>query len=359
MVITDDQILQRVAARSPFANNRNISTPVSVEWRISRVERNSTASLQRLDSLPLELLHQCVEYLDLASIRNFSQVSLRANSIVHSLRKLAILLKIASIAIDVLVQTETIKLHSLDSLYTALHITACVSCGCYGPYLHIFSGERCCQTCFELNQSLWMISLQTAKECFGLTNQQSKALPVMRTIPGLYHLYHPPRIHNKIVHLTSVRAAKELAIRINGPIDDTDINPPFNQFIMRYLKLALWMWYLKATLQPLSEEQHLSFVEALKPQDPYFGMGGVHFASVVNRRIELGWWCRTCQEVFQKFIHHKLEPDVLARLVPEGRRAKRYLEVMASRAWSEAAIIEHAKRTHLYDMLDDVNVGSS
>lgn len=60
-----------------------------------------------------------------------------------------------------------------------------------------------------------MIPLALAGDGFDLTQQESKALPTMRSIPGTYSIQSRKTRHQTI-RLTSLKAAKELALRVHG-----------------------------------------------------------------------------------------------------------------------------------------------
>jgi hypothetical protein len=344
----DEQLLLQRSQGPDHIRDSVISATGLRAWKFPTVQSGRPSSLGKLDSLPLELLHECMIYLDLMSLARLCRVSLRGAVVVKSALPLRNYAAAAGDSLTVLAHARILGLHSVVKLYAALHSDRCVSCGAYGAFLHILSAERCCFMCLVFNQSLRMISLPAAKECFSLTNQHLKSLPFMWSIPGEYSL--PDHTSQKrSIRLACVRAVKELAIKVHGSLEalaerhplDAEPLPRFPPF-----KAALYRWYRQAPLQQLSLDPLIMPLSGSRPRDPYGGMGALYFPSLLGGSIENGRWCLECELAYDKYVFDEMEPSVLARIVPEGVDADQYLMRMQYRAWSTAEFIEHAKHTH-------------
>lgn len=63
-------------------------------------------------------------------------------------------------------------------------------------------------------------------------------------------------------------------------------------------------------------------------------------------RWKYGLWCIGCDLLYEKYEVEELEPDVLARVVPQGGNANQFMMRMQYRAWSRVDFIRHAKQSH-------------
>jgi hypothetical protein len=108
------------------------------------IHRKRQSSLGQLDSIPLELLHECLAYLDIVSLQRLFRVSLHGNLVAGSLPLLKKLAQATRNALDVLSKARLLGLHSINTLYAALQSDRCISCGSYGPFLLLLPAQRCC-----------------------------------------------------------------------------------------------------------------------------------------------------------------------------------------------------------------------
>ena len=348
MSASDDEVIQRLSHRSKWVLESVISAE-SPERRYTHIQRECRSSLGQLDSIPLELIHECLAYLDVLSLQRLSRVCLRGRLTVESLPELRSLTKAGGNTFEILARAHILGLHSVDTLCIALHSESCVSCGFYGPFLQLLSAQRCCFSCLVINQSLWMMSLPACKASFGLTSEQCERLPVMWSIPGTYRLPGSYGSKSRLysIRLTSVRAAKELALKVHGSLEALESIHPLNPEAVPPPQLALWSWYREAVLQPDIRDPCLANDIGIRPTDPYGGMGAISFPSLLNGRVEQGHWCLGCEFAYQQYELDEMSYDWLARLVPSGCDAEQYLRSMQYRAWPMAGLLQHAKQYHI------------
>ena len=315
------------------------------------------SSIGELDILPLEVLHASLLYLDLQSLSRFLRVSRQAKAVVESLPVYRDLLLSAGHVFTVLKRTGVISLHSAATLHTALRSEQCVSClECYGPFLFLLSAERCCYTCMARNQSLWMIPLTIARECFHLRPRDLKKLPTLWSIPGTYSVEHSVS-RKRAIRLTSVRAAKDLALRIHGStaalalylaknahgLGAADANSNLDKTSNK--RLYYLRWLRAAPMEPLpAGYENPGLTVGNVPNDRFCGMGCVAFPSLSKREVENGIWCRGCELTNNPFSPQSRFNNRLASdSAPQGRKAHQYLRDLQYRARSQTDFLEHAK----------------
>ncbi|KAF1952920.1 F-box domain-containing protein [Byssothecium circinans] len=343
---SDDEIFLSLAHRPRYIIDGVISVDESTKLVFTTIQRECRSPLGKLDNLPLEVLHESFRYLDLQSLLRLSCVSLRGKAVVESLPVYRDLAKSAGHTFEILNRARILSLHSVTTLHAALHSERCISCCAYGAFLLLLSAERCCFLCLVVNQSLWMISLPLAQECFGLTKQQLKALPIMWSIPGKYCVPRS-KSRQRSIRLTGVKAAKELALKVHGSLEALAMKYPLNPLDLPPFKIDMLTWYRQAPLCPLSQDPHTINDVGVRPDDGFCGMGAIPFPSLLNGGTEQGLWCQGCELTYEEYAIEGMDLTTLSRLVPQGCHAKHFLLRMQYRAWSKADFLQHAKHYHL------------
>ncbi|KAF2430640.1 F-box domain-containing protein [Tothia fuscella] len=340
-----ENLISHLSHRPRYILRGHISIGDDVKLPISKVQREPQSSLGLLDDLSLELLHAILNYLDLQSLSRVVRVSLGGKAIVESLPAYRDIACAAGYIFQTLSDTRLISVHSAATLQAALHSDRCISCGQYGAFLFLLSAERCCFACFSYNPSLWLISLAFARNCFNLTRQQIKDLPTLRSIPGKYYVRRNiSRL--RPIKLTSVKATKELAIKVHGGVDVMSISQATESLTATNRRPPNAIWYHNAPLKPYSQD--ILTVKGIgdAPTDEFGGMGSIAFPSMSGSVIENGLWCRGCERTFELFRGQQIDRDVVSRLVPPGCDAFQFLNSLQYRARSEADFLEHAQ--HCY-----------
>lgn len=341
-----DSIIQQLSHRPEHILEGVISAdPAFCRPKSTPIRRKAMSSLGRFETIPLELLHECLGHLDVLSLQRLSRVCLHGKRVVESLLQLSTPMEATRDTLVILNRAQVLGLHSVNALCAALSSDTCISCDAYGPFLHLLSAQRCCFLCVMANQSLWMVSVPTSKLCFGLKEKQLRKLPVMWSIPGKYRV---PRSRSRLqsIRLTTIKAAKELALKKCGSLEAFEKACPFHPDDFPPFKVDLWMWYRNAPLHAYVPDACVVDDGETRPKDPYAGMGAVHFPSISAGQVEQGLWCRGCQAAFEKYFEDDMDDDTLARLVPRGCDPERYLHRAQYRAFSKSGFVEHAKLFH-------------
>lgn len=347
MSYPDEDIIQRFSHRPQHLLDGVISTSNIPPLTSTPIERKCHSSLGQLEVLPLELLYECFAYLDTQALQRMSRVNLRGNEVVNSFPQLKKIRTIVGEPLQVLARARILHLHSVNTLYAALESEKCISCGAYGPFLHLTLAVRCCLPCLESNQSLWMTSIPNVKACFGLTGADLNRLYAMQSIPGQYQTATIGLLcsRKRSVRLTSVAAGKHLALERFGSLERLEAMHPKLDFYSEYCRL--YACYREAPLEYYAHDPYRPNAVVDRAHDPYPGMGAVHFPSLIGGRLEQGLWCKECElaNVDQHF--GRLGVLLASSLFTPGYHATRYmLEQLKRRAWTEAAFLEHVKTYH-------------
>ena len=167
-----------------------------------------------LGILPLELLNAVLLDLDLQSLTVLRRVSQRSR-----------------LAVDVLPQYQSIRLHgpellraslslrlsdstTLSQLYGALTTASCFLCGEFGAFIYMLSCSRVCLLCVEQRPELLPLSLSHAKHKYGLNRKAVSSLPTLRSLPGVYSQSFTKHRNRKA--LVDPTAAEEAGLALHG-----------------------------------------------------------------------------------------------------------------------------------------------
>lgn len=302
--------------------------------------------------LPVELLHELLEKLDLHSVARFSRVSIQARTAAQSLPGYRDLLSHAPHALEALGQTRMVRHHTASQLIAAFRTEQCTICSAFGPYLLLPTCERVCWPCLRRNRTLRVISRETASEVFGLSEEQVRQLPTILTIPGIYGLAQEPNPYRH--KLVSVRAAIELAISVHGSLESlseavrdrtyTEIRADEYRDLQVALELVVCGKY--DALFTIREDRDMF---SLGPEDRYFGMASIPFPSLTSSHlVEDGLFCNGCRWMSTKRPRFSgLFPEsAVDHVVPSGCDPHWVLSGLKRRAYSRIGFLEHIK--HCY-----------
>lgn len=346
--------------------NKVIRINKSAKPAFTAIRHGHALALGRLGKLPLELIHECLGHLDIQSLWQLFRVCCGGHAVVKTLSGLKKLVQHCNYLFKVLVQTQTLGIHSLNTLVSVLESERCVSCGAFGAFLLVLTAERCCSACLHANQSLWLTSLSLAKRAFGLTDEQLKELPTMRRVPAKIYWVNGISsgsiadydVEEPWLLLTSVRAAKEKAITVYGSIEALESEQPLVYGgLDDYRDYYVAIRHRKAPLAPLSQDPLMT---VFFRKDPFAGMGAVPFPSLVNGGVDHGTRCLGCKTqcfTYRRILRSSsrnltveewrgtfgLNAHEWASLVPEGCDIAKYLYRMQFRVWSKAGLVQHVR----------------
>ena len=116
-------------------------------------------SLGCLDVLPLEMLHEICQLLDIKSLFRFRQVNLRAQDVVCAIRIYRIIITYALETLCASLRTHIASWFILRDLFDVLCARDCPLCGSFGGFIFFPTFTRCCFPCIKTAPQLRLVSL--------------------------------------------------------------------------------------------------------------------------------------------------------------------------------------------------------
>ncbi|RMJ07871.1 hypothetical protein CDV36_012528 [Fusarium kuroshium] len=285
--------------------------------------KSPTQSLGMLDTVPSEILLSILEYLDFQSLCRLTLVCLRGKLAVESMRAYREMRLYAGNVLAALGKTRLIKYHSAALLRQTLHSSRCVSCFDFGGFLFLPTCERVCFECLYHNQGLHMMTPNTAKKCFDLTDRQLKSIPTLFSIPGTYNVRNLIS-RKRVFRLVCVKQAKQLALQVHGSPESVakiiPKAPPRGIETNEAETKEYWMLrgFHEAPLEPPGCDLSLLPPKEEAPDDEFGGMAAIRMPYLSNKSLDHGRLCRGCQLLLHLHDNGKLPLRVLRSLVPEG-----------------------------------------
>lgn len=235
----------------------------------------ATASISTgaLNRLPLEVIHNILGCLDIATIGSFRCLSWSTRLLVDLFPQYRNLAIHASSVLRVLYSTNLASTYTVGQLYAVLTNDRCICCEAFGPYLSLVTCERCCISCIY-DPKIAPITLSTAVSVFGLSKSEiEKKIFVVTTLPGIYTIGR--REWKRKMKAVSVAKVLALAVkRINKtPFREEDVT--------KFNKKAR-----NLTRNPIRHLNHPITFMVLTP---------IPHLNNRDHRTELGIWCRGCE----------------------------------------------------------------
>ena len=355
---TSERLIGLFAFRPRYIINGQITIAESAA--VTSIERKTdpSGSLGILDTLPLELLHAIFAMLDFKTLSHIQKTCLRGISVIESLREYRDMIEHAPKALAALGRTRLIHYHSATALHAALLSADCQSCGEYGPFLHLPTCKRCCYQCLWKHPRLWVIPISQVKSCFGITNNQLKRLPVMRSIPGRYSVRNSVSRRQRI-RLLCVETAKRLAIEENGDDEwmDSELESKYTNALLSSKDYHNYKWLQAAPLQSPNPGFAARSLNRCRTSDEFCGMASLPFPYLtVTNAINEGYWCLGCELTYRQWSSGKLNIGDVSHLIsPRSTRlVDDQLRELAQRARSSAGLLEHLPRCIRGRSLDEM-----
>lgn len=297
------------------------------------------SSVGALDRLPTEILQELLNHLDVRSLLRFSQTCYRANGLVGSLSSYRNLLNHAPDALAALSRTKIIHWHSISQLHTVLRSPRCETCPGYGAFLFLPTCDRVCWQCLQFRKERLVVLRVIAGKALGLTEEDQKLLPLMRTIPGRYGIRQLEYDQTISPNLVAVVHAMELAISRYGSWErvretlSEQVTTGKGGFSSKQLQALLRSDdYFDADLVP---RRGTSLVGR------YFGRASILFPSLTRSdQVEYGHWCRGC-----KWISDQRDPTI-DQIVDDHANPYRELLRMERTAYSLDEFLRHIEHCH-------------
>ncbi|KAI0439498.1 hypothetical protein F4803DRAFT_44829 [Xylaria telfairii] len=292
-------------------------------------------SLGPIGNLPVELLFEVLEFLDFQSLMRLMRVSLQWKMAVEALPAYVALTTHAREELNTMGLTGIIKHHTASALHRALLSQKCASCFEFGGFLFLPTCERICFVCLMHNQAYWMLSIWQARECFSLTEEKLRTLPVLQAIPGSYFV-GSQQTQRCSIPLVSVKQAKQLANEVHGSARMTAIKYVESK---PFARSTVYQRFHHAPLDPPGCDLSRVRLKAPPEDDDYCGMAAIRFPYVRAGHADVGRLCRGCEYISRNF--DSLPDAVKVQAVPPGVDKKTPLCAISTRLRSRRGFIQH------------------
>ncbi|KAI9719372.1 MAG: hypothetical protein M1812_003443 [Candelaria pacifica] len=149
-------------------------------------------NLGLLSLLPLELLHEIFEILDIQTLHAYRFVNHLAKRTVESLPSYRLIYTHAREALHAILKVCIASHFTITTLSSVLRTNTCCICSSLGDFLYLPTLSRCCSACL-FDRTGWSDELLTmrareAKLLCGLSDAQLTTLvPIVKTSPASYH----------------------------------------------------------------------------------------------------------------------------------------------------------------------------
>ncbi|CAF9935144.1 hypothetical protein IMSHALPRED_010123 [Imshaugia aleurites] len=152
--------------------------------------QEATASLGRLDRLPLETTQNILSNLDLGTLTLLRSISRRTNLLVDSLPAYQKVVTHCPNGLRALLSTRAAQYFTAYDLYNALRAQDCFLCGRFGAFLYLLECQRCCWQCLTSSKNLLPITQASAQSLYRFDAQTLAKIPAALNIPGSYGPKH-------------------------------------------------------------------------------------------------------------------------------------------------------------------------
>jgi len=171
-------------------------------------EKQDTATLGNLKTLPVELIKMILLDLDLPSLTTLRRVNRRTRLTIDTLLQYSEIIRYASNSLRAALSIKVGASISCRQLYTELCSQECVACGRFGAFLYLLTCSRVCYVCLVEDPRFLPLTPKHARIAFGLSSYETDKLPTAITLPGIYsHNSKMCRTRLSLVDRTSSRLA--------------------------------------------------------------------------------------------------------------------------------------------------------
>ncbi|RFN49470.1 cyclin f-box [Fusarium flagelliforme] len=195
--------------------------------------RSPDVGLSSLDRLPLELLRDVLSRLDMHSLFQIRQTSLRSREAVDSLKEYQMIVLHGLNLYCALLRTQLASDISLLDFYDVLCTKTCSIFGQFGGFVSLLSWARCCFRC--ITKSVPRVRVRTfagVQKQFRLTQTGREQLRSIKTLPGTYTMSRSEYEGGITIvsHQQALLISQEplYALKRAGPPNRRLRNPKFN-----------------------------------------------------------------------------------------------------------------------------------
>jgi len=262
----------------------------------------ASISIGDLSLLPLEVIHNVLDHLDISTIGSVRCLSRHSRLIVDMFPPYRDLTTYASSVLCVLYSTHLASTYSIGQLYSVLTNDRCVCCDAFGPYLLLTTCERCCFSCLY-DPKMAATTLSNAASAFGLSKIEiGKKIPIITTIPGIYTIERTER--KRILKVVSVRKVLDLAL---GKQNKTQSEAEREDF-------------------PNLNKRARDLIRHYNDPIRFMVSTPIPYRNTRDHSTELGVWCRGCELVWYRSSSLRWSNDCYKRVLDTAYLKEEYLK---------------------------------
>ncbi|KAJ4127836.1 hypothetical protein NW768_008114 [Fusarium equiseti] len=255
-----DEILRVCTYHRSEYDNLLVKTPkakLQAPFIQSTFDTPAFATLGDLDRLPQELIYMALKELDIVSYLKFRGVNHRARDLATAGHHYTVIVNHALTGLKALLRVQTAQRFTLSHLYQTLVNPKCKYCRKFGPFLSLFTCERCCFTCIEISAQLGALAIPAPKffcQTVKLSRAQIERVcePKLRVASGSLYAVEPwPKV-KKPRYLVRCKDALPKLRELNSKIRSRDMElAPEHQTVLdvehmycfRYMASTAFPWY--------------------------------------------------------------------------------------------------------------------
>ena len=338
-LLADEEVIRRYShAIEPQSTGMVFASPPPY---LDSHREPRTSALGNLDCLPVRILENILQHLDFLSLSRFSAVSFRGEDIVRQLPACRDLTIHCPSTLAALAKMRLLPYHSVATIVSALHSSACAGCGSFAAYLFLFTCERACWTCLHRDSRFWAIPRPDAGRCFKLSHAQLRTLMVARSIPGQYEMGISIS-RRGVQSLVSVRDARDLALEVHSNGSRTAYRESLTA--PRYTPKNVVYW-------THLHEHGDSGCESPRTENFSNGMASIMFPVLEDDSVIKPLWCMGCDLAYK--YRSTFSYEIIEIVVPEGEDAELWFKEPARREWAPDEFLEHARNCIWVLMAED------
>jgi hypothetical protein len=141
--------------------------------------------LGSLDRLPLEVLHDIISDLDIATVHSFKGMNRMAYRVVNAHPQVQLLISESQPVLHGLFAVKLAHTVTVEALFDELSKNpVCVECGDFGGYLYLLTLERACLWCLGATDRFRVVRETVAPTKFGLSPDALRRIPHIESFPA-------------------------------------------------------------------------------------------------------------------------------------------------------------------------------
>jgi len=184
-----EELVRTVARPKLELRNSFIKYPFHQEPQKLQIASRSAFSVTfgSLGNLPVEVLDEIIDYLDLSTLAVFRSLCSTAKNAVDHYPPYRDVVKYAPKQLQIIQNTGLGQYFVIREVHKALITEKCKTCGDFGGFVYLLDMTRCCFWCLETSNQYSTIDKNTAQKQYGVLDDKIlSGLRCLQPRPGYY-----------------------------------------------------------------------------------------------------------------------------------------------------------------------------